>query len=43
VIVSIGPVTTKALARFGAMDVVEAAESTVEGLAAAVVEQFTRR
>jgi len=43
VIASIGPVTTKALARFGAVNVVEATESTVEGLAAAVVAQFAPR
>lgn len=43
VIASIGPVTTKALERLGAVDVVEAAESTMEGLVAAVAAQFTRR
>jgi len=42
VIVSIGPVTTKALARFGAANAVEAEESTVEGLVAALIAQFTR-
>lgn len=43
VIASIGPVTTKALARLGAGNVVEAAVSTIEGLVAALVAQFTRR
>ncbi|MFA6956829.1 MAG: uroporphyrinogen-III synthase [Thermoanaerobaculia bacterium] len=43
VIASIGPVTTKALARFGAAKVVEAEESTVEGLVEALLARFTRR
>ncbi|MCM2315459.1 MAG: uroporphyrinogen-III synthase [Thermoanaerobaculia bacterium] len=43
VIASIGPVTTRALAQLGAANVVEAAESTVEGLVAALAAQFTRR
>jgi len=42
VIASIGPVTTRALARFGAVNVIEAAESTVEGLVAALVAKLTR-
>lgn len=43
VIASIGPVTTKALARLGVVNVVEAEESTVEGLVGALVAQFGRR
>lgn len=43
VIASIGPVTTKALGQFGAVNVVEAEESTVEGLVAALAAQLTRR
>ncbi|MBI2213489.1 MAG: uroporphyrinogen-III synthase [Acidobacteria bacterium] len=42
VVVSIGPVTTKALARFGIANVVEADEATVEGVVAAVVERLAR-
>lgn len=41
VIASIGPVTTQALARFGAVNVVEAAESTVEGLCTTVIRALS--
>jgi uroporphyrinogen III methyltransferase/synthase len=40
---SIGPVTTKAIARYGATNVVEAEESTVAGLCAAVTVRLSQR